>query len=256
MKKILTLIFALVLCVCVCFGATVYAEEPATQAEKVMVANISGGNRLTFNTDTDFGSVLVQYLSLPKNFSGSKYYTIGNSLTETSEGSADVVLTGGGDGEFVLKYVGKLEKEQNTIIKIGENVTLKTDDGDVKYSVVKLSLVYGGVKKESTAGDGNITVTIESDNATIIQSGANNVEVLGASSLIDLTGEKDSTDTPAGSSTSEAKNDGGFSPVLAVVLILIVIAGALAVMYFTLPAFKEKVDNLLGKNKKRPTKRR
>lgn len=256
MKKILTLIFALVLCSCVCFGATVYAEEPATQAEKVMVAKISDGNRLTFNTDTDMGKVLLQHLSISENFSGTKYYKIGTSLTPANEGSADLALTGGGDGEFVMKYVGKQEKEQNTSIKIGENVTLKTDDGEVTYSTVKLSLVYGGVKPETTTNDGNITVTIESDIATVIQSGANNVEVLGASSLIDLTNEKESADTPAGSSTSEAKTDGDFPPVLAVVLILIVIAGALAVMYFTLPAFKEKVDNLLGKNKKRPTKRR
>ncbi len=256
MKKKLTLIFSVILCACLVFGASVCAEEPVAQNEKVMVANVAGGNRLTFNTDTDFGTVLVQYLSLPKNYSGTKYYTIGTSLTETGEASADLALSGGGDGEFVLKYVGKQEKEQNAIIKIGENVTLKTDEGEVTYSALKLSLVYGGVKTETDTGDGNITVTIESDNATILQSGADNVTVLGASSLIELTNEKESNDTPAGSITSEAKQDGGFSPILAVVLILIVIAGALAVMYFTLPAFKEKVDGLLNKNKKSRKKRK
>lgn len=251
MKKILTLLVLAIFCTFFVFGVNVCAE---VHGEEVIVANLSGGNRLTFNYDTDKGKVLLQCLSVPENFSGSKYYKIGSALTETSEASADVVLTGGGDGEFVLKYAGKQENEVNTIIKIGENIKITTTEGDITYSSVKLSLVYGGVKTVSS-NEGTVSVWIESDNATILQSGADNVTILGASSLIDLTNEKDSADTSSGAAVSETKTDKPFPAILVVVLIALVLAGAVSVMYFTLPTFKEKVDKLLKLNGKH-TKRR
>ncbi|MBQ0111275.1 MAG: hypothetical protein KBS41_05070, partial [Oscillospiraceae bacterium] len=247
-----SVIIAAVLCCALLFCVNVCAEEVG---DKLILAELSYGKSLNFTYETDDGALLIQCLSVPKNYSGTKYYAIGSSFTETVEASADLALIGRGDGSFVLKYIGKEEKEQNKVVKIGENVKFTTAEGDVVYPTVKVSVVYGGVKKE-VSSEGTISVWIDSENASVIQSGADNVSVLGASSLIDLTNEKEDIDTPTGSQTQEAANNQDFPVFLIIVLILLVIIAAAAALYFAVPAFKEKVDAIFNKNGKNRGRKR